>query len=636
MTTSDVPYHVAGAQQDNSTLAMPSDGWGHMQARGPNHGWYYAVGGGESGWITQHPEKPDIFYAGSQGALLTRYDRSNGQVRDIQVYPRFFSGEPAEALPERWQWTFPIMFAPQDSRVMYTCSQHVWKTTDDGQSWEKISPDLTYADPSTLGKTGGVITMDMNGPEIYATVFALAPSWHDINTIWAGSDDGKVHITRNGGKNWEDITPEGLPKFSRISIIDESKHRPGTLFLAANRYQVDDRQPYVFKTHDYGKTWTKIIDGIADGHFARAVREDPVRQGLLFLATEHGVYFSLNDGAEWQSLQLNLPDTPIRDLVVKDDDVVLGSHGRGFWILDDIRPIRQYSPALKDKSAVLFESGDAIRGVSDATIQYYLKEALDTITIEILDAQDRVVDTFTGSQPEYEEDPDLPWWQRGGSSKPTTAQGLNTFTWDLRYPGATTFDGMIIWSARPQRGPKAPPGNYKVRLKPGGAEQVHPFAIHMDPNLKGVSEADLQEQFKLSNQIMAKTSRANEAVIEIRKMKSHITENRERIPDGGFEKTLQPFLDHLSGVEQELYQVQNQSNQDPLNFPIKLNNRLASLRRSVETGDARPTNGAYKVFDELSAELDTHLGTLNTILKKELPRVNKILDASGLDTLERP
>ena len=636
MTTSDVPYHVAGAQQDNSTLAMPSDGWGHMQARGPNHGWYYAVGGGESGWITQHPEKPDIFYAGSQGALLTRYDRSNGQIRDIQVYPRFFSGEPAEALPERWQWTFPIMFAPQDSRVMYTCSQHVWKTTDDGQSWEKISPDLTYADPSTLGKTGGVITMDMNGPEIYATVFALAPSWHDINTIWAGSDDGKVHITRNGGKNWEDITPEGLPKFSRISIIDESKHRPGTLFLAANRYQVDDRQPYVFKTHDYGKTWTKIIDGIADGHFARAVREDPVRQGLLFLATEHGVYFSMNDGARWQSLQLNLPDTPIRDLVVKDDDVVLGSHGRGFWILDDIRPIRQYSPALKDKSAVLFEPGDAVRGVSDATIQYYLKEALDTITIEILDAQDRVVDTFTGSQAEYEEDPDLPWWQRGGSTKPTTAQGLNTFTWDLRYPGATTFDGMIIWSARPQRGPKAPPGDYKIRLKAGEGEQVYPFAIHMDPNLKGISEADLQEQFELSNKIMAKTSTANEAVIEIRKMKSHISENRERIPDREYEKTLQPFLDDLSAVEQELYQVQNQSNQDPLNFPIKLNNRLASLRRSVETGDAKPTDGAYKVFNELSGELDTHLGTLNTILKKELPAVNKVLDASGLKKLERP
>ena len=396
MTTSDVPYHVAGAQQDNSTLAMPSDGWDHMLARGPNKGWYYAVGGGESGWITQHPDDPDIFYAGSQGALLTRYDRSNGQIRDIQVYPRFFSGEPSEALPERWQWTFPIMFAPQDSKVMYTCSQHVWRTTNDGQTWEQISPDLTYADPSTLGKTGGVITMDMNGPEIYATVFALAPSVHDINTIWAGSDDGKIHITKDGGKNWEDITPKDLPKFSRVSIIDESKHRPGTLYVAANRYQVDDRQPYVFKTHDYGKTWTKIIDGIADGHFARAIREDHKRKGLLFLATEHGVYFSLNDGAKWESLQLNLPDTPIRDLVIKDNDIVLGSHGRGFWIMDDIEPIRQHREEMKNQQAILYQPNNAIRGISEARIQYHLNDEVETVSFDILDQNDKVIDTFTG------------------------------------------------------------------------------------------------------------------------------------------------------------------------------------------------------------------------------------------------
>ena len=633
MATSDVPYHVAGAQQDNTTLAMPSEGWDFMQANGPNHGWFYEVGGGESGWITQHPTNPDIFYAGSQGALLTRYDRSNGQIRDIQVYPRFFSGEPAEALPERWQWTFPIMFAHQDPRVMYTCSQHVWKTTDDGQSWERISPDLTYADPTTLGKTGGVITMDMNGPEIYATVFALAPSFHDINTIWAGSDDGKVHITRNGGQNWEDITPKGLPKFSRVSIIDESRHRPGTLFLAANRYQVDDRQPYVFKTHDYGKTWTKITTGVADGHFARAVREDPVRQGLLFLATEHGVYFSMDDGALWQSLQLNLPDTPVRDLVIKDNDVVLGTHGRGFWILDDIQPLRQFRPEIADQAAVLFAPADAIRGLGGASFQYYLQSQLDTITFEILDAQDQVIRTFTGSKPEFKADPNLPWWERDGSTKPTTAKGLNTFTWDQTYTGATVFKGMIIWSGRPQRGPKAPPGSYQIRMKAGGEEQTRPFRIVMDPNLKGITEADLQEQFELASQIVQKTSAANEAVIRIREIRGQIDSARARLPAAEYEATIKPFLAKLAAIEEELYQVRNQSGQDPLNFPIKLNNRLASLRRSVETGDARPTDGAYKVFGELSAELDKHLGDLEAALQGGLPGVNAVLTKGGIEPI---
>ncbi len=636
MTTSDVPYHVAGAQQDNSTLAIPSDDWQHMQAGGPNHGWYYEVGGGESGWITQHPVNKDIFYAGSQGALLTRYDRSNGQSRDIQVYPRFFSGEPASALPERWQWTFPIMFAPQDPQVMYTCSQHVWKTTNDGQTWEKISPDLTYADPETLGKTGGVITMDMNGPEIYATVFALAPSYHDINTIWAGSDDGKIHITRDGGKNWTDITPKELPKFSRVSIIDESKHRPGTLFVAANRYQVDDREPYVFKTTDYGKSWTKIINGIPKGHFARAIREDPERQGLLFLATEHGVYFSMNDGEYWQSLQLKLPDTPIRDLVVKDNDVVLGSHGRGFWILDDIEPLRQYTDAMRNQSAVLFKPANPIRGLGDATIQYYLKEQQDTITFEILDGNDHLINTFTGSKPKYEVDPDLPYWKKGGSSKPTTAKGINVFKWDMRYPGATDFEGMIIWGGTPQRGPKAPLGNYKVRMKTKDYDQTYSFAIQMNPNLKGISEADLQEQFDLAQKIVKKTSAANEAVIAIREIRKDITANKEKISDAEFKGTMRPFLDKMTVIEEELYQVKNQSGQDPLNFPIKLNNRLASLRSSLEDGDAKPTDGAYLVFKELSSELEKQLADLKGIIEQDLSKVNSVLTQAGGSAIVAP
>lgn len=615
MTTSDVPYHVAGAQQDNSTLAMPSDGWGHKQARGPNHGWYYAVGGGESGWITQSPTDPDVFYAGSQGALLTRYNRRTGQNRDIQVYPRFFSGEPASSLPERWQWTFPIMFAPKDPSIMYTCSQHVWKTTNDGQSWEKISPDLTYADPETLGETGGIITKDMNGPEIYATVFALAPSNHDVNTIWAGSDDGKIHITRDGGKKWKDITPADLPKYSRVSIIDESLHNPGTLYVAANRYQVDDRQPYVFRTTDYGKTWKKIVNGIADGHFARAVREDPRKAGLLFLATEHGAYVSFNAGDNWQSLQMNLPDTPIRDLVVKDNDVVLGTHGRGFWILDDIQPLREMTADRFDEAAVLFDPADPIRGVYDLVVQYYLKEQADSVQMELLDGEGKVINTFVGKTQTYKPDPNVPWWRRGGSTKPTTAAGLNTFKWDLRYKGATTFDGMIIWSARPARGPRAPMGTYQVRMTANGKQLTQDFDLIMNPNLEGVTEADLKEQFDLSNKIIAKETSANETVIEIRKMQNMIKKGVEKNPE--LKTATEGLLNKITVIENDLYQTKNQSPQDPLNFPIKLNNRLSSLRRSIENGDAKPTDGAYKVFEELTLELNGHLQKFETIKSGE-------------------
>lgn len=621
-TTNHVPYHVAGAQQDNSTIAVPSDGWDHMNVLGQ---WGYDVGGGESGYITSHPDNPDVFYAGSQGALLTKYDRTTGQIRDIQVYPRFFSGEPASALPERWQWTYPIVFSPKDSKTLYTCSQHVWKTTDDGQSWTAISPDLTYADPETLGPTGGEITKDMNGPEIYATVFALAPSNHDINTIWAGSDDGKIHITRDGGKNWANITPKDLPKHSVVAIIDESKHNPGTAYVAAFRYQVDDRQPYVFRTKDYGKTWTKIVNGIKDGHFARSVREDHVRPGLLFLGTEHGAYVSFNAGDNWQSLQLNLPDTPIRDLVVKNDDVVLGTHGRGFWILDDINPMRQLTPELMKQPAILFQPSDAIRGVYNAAIQYYLEKPVDTVKIEILDVAGKVVKTFKADKQEYKPDPNIPWWERS-PAPPSNKAGLNRFNWDITYPGATVFEGMILWGANPRRGPKAPIGKYQVRFTAGAYSQTYSFAVKMDPNLKGVTEADMKETFDLAMKIRDRESQANEAVIRIREIRKQMEEGLKGISDQTITAYAKDLLAKLAVIEEDLYQVRNRSGQDPLNFPIKLGNRISAVRRSLETGEGKPTAGVYKVFDELSKDLDGQLIKLDNTLKAGIDGLNPMLE----------
>ncbi|MBH31350.1 MAG: glycosyl hydrolase [Candidatus Marinimicrobia bacterium] len=629
--TNDFPYHVCGAQQDNSTVCVPSEGWRNMQARGPNHGWYYAAGGGESGYITQHPSKLDIFYAGSQGALLTRYDRSTGQIRDIQVYPRFFSGEPASALPERWQWTFPIVFSPLDENKLYTCSQHVWLSEDDGQSWKKISPDLTYADPSTLGPTGGLITMDMNGPEIYATVFALVPSQHDINTIWAGSDDGLIHITRDGGENWQPITPPDMPKFTRISIMEESPHAPGTAYVAANRYQVDDRAPYVWRTRDYGQTWTKIVTGISDGHFARAIREDPVRSGLLFLGTEHGVYASFNAGESWQSIQLNLPDTPIRDLQLKNSDVVLGTHGRGFWILDDYDPLREYSDRTAVESLTLFKPHDAVRGVETGIFQYYLGEEVDSVTARIYDSAGNLVVSVTGDSVAKKPTEIHSWYRTRSTGPPTTAKGLNRWEWNLRYKGATMFDGIIIWSGRPQNGPKAPPGIYEVRITANGITKSAKFNVKMDPRLKGVSNTDLQEQFRLAQQIKDKTSAANEAVIQIRHIRTQIEDRLNKTNDRRIRRMAGDLIANLTKIEEALYQTKNESGQDPLNFPIRLNNRLASLRRSVETGDAKPTNGAYKVFGELSADLDSHLEALGEELTQQLNPLNSRLSNKQLE-----
>lgn len=627
--TNDIPYHIAGAQQDNSTLAIPNEGWDYMQAGGPNHGWYYEVGGGESGYITQHPTNNDIFYAGSQGALLTRYDRSNGQIRDIQVYPRFFSGEPSSALPERWQWTYPIVFSPKDSKILFTCSQHVWKTTNDGQSWEKISPDLTYADPETLGPTGGEITKDMNGPEIYATVYALAPSYHDVNVIWAGSDDGRIHITRDGGKSWKEITPKEIPKHSVISIIDESRHAAGTVTVAVYRYQVDDRKPYIFRTTDYGKSWTKIISGIHNEHFVRAVREDHIRPGLLFAGTEHGVYVSFNAGALWQPLQLNLPDTPVRDLVVKDNDVVLGTHGRGFWVLDDIQPLREIDTETVKQQAIFYKPADAYRGIGNAVFQYYLENQADTVKIEILDAAGKTVTIFTGTQPKYKSDPNVPYWDRK-PNPPVTAKGLNTFSWNLRYPGATVFDGMILWGARPQNGPKAPTGKYQVRFTAAGYSKTYDFNVKLNPNFKGVTDADLKEAFDLGIKIRDRETQGNEAVIRIRKIREQLNDRTSKNNDPSLASLAKDLDAKITVIEEALYQTKNRSGQDPLNFPIRLGNRISAVRRSLETGDARPTAGAYQVFSELSKELDAQLAQLNNVLTSGLPAINKRLSELSL------
>ena len=607
MVTKDFPYYVCGAQQDNSTMCIPSEGWGFKQARGPHKQYYYPVGGGESGYITQHPKNLDWFYAGSQGALLTKFDRKTGFNRDIQVFPRFFSGEPASALPERWQWTFPIIFSPINQNKLYTSSQHVWVSENDGQSWSKISPDLTYADPKTLGKTGGVITNDMNGPEIYATVFALVPSNHDENIIWAGSDDGLVHLTKNHGKSWENITPPDMPKDTRISIIEESIHNPGTIYIAGKRYQMDDRKPYLWKTNDFGKSWKKIINGIRSDDFLHVIREDLKIPGLLYAGGEHQVWVSYNDGESWESLSLNLPDTQISDLIVTEKDLVIGTHGRSIYILDDISPIREMIKMDPNKS-YLYEAYSATRRVQNAEIKYYLPTIPDQLSLKIIDSQGRTVLDKTGTT-EDDLDETGPSWFGKDNKNPSISKGLNTYTWNLRYPGATEFEGMIIWSAKPSLGPIAPPGIYEVQLIINDLVHKTSIEVKKDPRIE-ISDEIIQKQFKFAMEIMNQTDIANKSVIEIRELKEKLKTHKNSLKNL---RKINALIGDLEKIESSIYQVKNQSGQDPLNFPIKVNNRLAYLRKSVESGDGIPTSGSLEVFDLLKEELSVYIGELNKL-----------------------
>jgi photosystem II stability/assembly factor-like uncharacterized protein len=627
-TTAHVPYHVCGAQQDNSTACVPSTG-----------GELYAVGGGESGYIAPDPEDPDVFYAGSYGGLLTRINRRTGERRNINVWPDNPMGHSGSDMTERFQWTYPIIIAPTNANVLYATSQHVWRSTNEGQSWQRISPDLTRHDPATLGPSGGPITLDQTGVETYATVFTLAPSALEGNVIWAGSDDGVVHVTRDGGKNWQKVTPPGLPEFTRISLIEASPHAVGTAYLAGNRYQRSDRAPYVYKTTDFGKSWTKIVTGIPTDDFARAIREDKKRKGLLFLGTETGIYVSFDDGGHWQSLRLELPVTPVHGIQITDNDLVIGTHGRSFYILDNISVLRQVNAGMAAEPLVLFDPADAVRSVSRGVfVDYYLKDAADTLTIDILDGAGQVIRTFSGPpapagggerQAEGEEDEG---GRQGPPARVTATRGMNRFTWDMRYPNAVEFPGLIMWAAS-TRGPMAPPGRYQVRVTAGGATKTQAFEIRRNAAVPGVTDADLQAQFTLARQISGRVSDANRAVIRIRDLKRQIGERTSSGAGEALKTAGQALADKLTEVEGEIYQHRLRSNQDPLNYPIRLNNKLAALQGTVESGDYRPTDQSIAVFKELSARLDTQLSRLDALLESDLAAFNKSLEGAGLQAI---
>ncbi|MFN7979322.1 MAG: hypothetical protein U0P30_14390 [Vicinamibacterales bacterium] len=623
VTTAHVPFHLCGSQQDNSTLCVPSDtnlggGFGRIPPVAP-----YQVGGGEPGYIAPHPSNEDLFFAGTNnGGFLTRYNKRTGELKEVGAYPRFFSGEASKDVKERWQWTYPIIFAYADPTVLYTTSQRVWKSTNGGDSWEAISGDITRHDPKTMQDSGGPITHDMNSPEIYGTVFSLGPGKKDINLIWAGSDDGLVQVTRDGGKTWTNVTPPDMPDLGRVSQIDGSSFDGGTAYVAVKKMLLGDQSPYIFRTRDYGKSWTKIVTGIRGNDYVHTVREDPARKGLLYAGTQHGAYVSFDDGDHWQTFASGLPDVPVTDLWVDGTALAAATHGRSFYVMDNLGTLRQFAGSLGD--VTLFAPPDTIRGLDRVLIDYYLKAQPKTLTLEILDGSGAVVRTFTGQPPRPAgqaagTDDEGP---RGPATTVPMAAGMNRASWDLSSQPVTSFPGMILWGAT-QNGPTVLPGKYQVRLTADGVTQTQPFTLVKHPK-RNISDADLQYQWELATRIRDRVNEANASVINIRRIKKEAEEKTKGTPKEVV-AAAEALGKSLTAVEVDLYQVKNQSGQDPLNFPIRTNNRLASLLRVAITGEGRPTSNVVPIFDELQAELKAEQDRLDKVLASELVTLNRML-----------
>ena len=626
--TNHFPYHICGGQQDNSTACVPMDGDGS---------YLYVPGGCETGPVTPHPGDVDLFYAACYGGSMSFMSRVTGQNRAVNVWPVNPMGNSAIDIRERFQWNHPITASQHDQSVVYVGSQHVWRSDNGGQSWTQISPDLTYAVPETLGPSGGDITRDQTSVEYYGTVWRITESPHAAGELWVGSDDGKLHITRDDGGSWTDITPPDLPQFSRIHEIDVSPHAPGRAYFAAVRYRSQDVSPYVYRTEDHGESWTKIVGGIPQGHYVRSVREDLQKPGLLYAGTEMGVLVSFNDGTLWQSLQLDLPTVQVPGLVLKGDDVVIATHGRSYYVLDNVTPLREASARVAQAEVTLHPIPTAIRTLSRPTenysrrrqflpeIDYVLGADADTVTMEILDARGEVIQTVTGVSGET----------GGGGARLSTTAGHHRFRWDMRYPGPRDFPGLIFWGANTQ-GPLAPPGRYQARLTAHGQTLTQPFEIVKDPRLTTVTQADFEAQFRLSTEIAARVDDAHRAVLQIRGVREQVDDRLSKSDDPTLAREAGELRQGISAVEEEVYQVRMEARQDPLNFPIKLNNQIAAIRGIVESADARPTDQSREAFEFLSVQLDAQLNQLQVYLGEELDELNDRLRALGLEPVTVP
>ena len=643
------PYHIYGAQQDNSTVEILSrtSGFGIT-----DKDWWPSAGG-ESGYVIPDLQNPDITYGGSYDGVLIKYNRKTGERQRIDVWPNNPMGYGADSLRDRFQWTYPIVQSQHHPNELYVASQYVYRSTNEGMSWTRISPDLTRNDKAKQQASGGPITKDNTAAEYYNTIFAFAESPVKAGVFWAGSDDGLIHVSTDNGKTWKNVTPKVLPQWTTISTIEPSHFDAGTAYVAARRYRLDDFKPYLYKTSDYGKHWKKISAGMPASGSVFVIRQDPKERNLLFAGTLTGVFVSFNGGKFWQSLQLNLPHVPVRDMAIQENanDLVLATHGRAFWILDNIEVLRQLTPKIEDDGAFLFqpEKTYLTKGYSfyrpgmtigenpsnGLVLFYYLKRAPakgQVVKLNFLTQQGDTIASFSNKTNRVGKPVHVSTKFYSDTTKTLQGvlpakKGLNRYVWNLRYPDATRVPGAVIWGGS-MAGPKIVPGTYTATLSVGGKTISRPFKVIPDPRYK-VSQEALQKQFDFLTKVHKKLDETDKAILKIRKVKGEINGYLLRLK--GFDKldslkkVSKPLLKKLTGIENRLMQTKSHASEDPLNYPVKLNNKLAALASTAGSSYNSPTKQEYEVFDELSGQVDAQLKILHPLLTNQLQKFDTLV-----------
>ena len=612
------PYRLYAGQQDNTTISVPSHDPGGVT---PYEHWI-AVGGGESADVGVDPQNPDRVWAGTYSGEITILDRTTGHVRQVTAYPHYTEGTEMRDLKYRWQWNFPIVVSQHEPGTVYMTSNYVHRTTDDGQNWERISPDLTRNIDAYMDIPGGPVQHDATGVEVYASIFAFEESPHAKGEFWAGSDDGLLHVTRDGGDTWTEITPEGLPFEATINKIELSTHSPGRAIVAAYNYRYDDFTPYLFLTNDWGQSWTNIGEDLPRNHFVRAIAEDPDREGLLYAGTEFGMFISFDAGTTWQSFQQNLPYTPITDLEVHEQDLVISTQGRSFWIMDDLTPLHQMSPALAQQDYVLFEPRPAIRTTVrgyQARIHLYVSDLPEgePVTVSITDEAGQPVRTLS-TKADHRRD------------RIRVKEGMNVLTWDLRHSGPEVVDNLVTMViSNPPYGPYAVPGTYTVQVAAGDWLEETTLEVKSDPRWKQVEQADYAAQLTLAQDIAGMITEAHDRIKNIRALRKQMKTTAALAKEAGHGDELQELVEDidskLTAVEDQLIQNKAEASQDNINYPRVFSNHIGRLYSIVTRAHHRPTGGALERYEDLKQEYAGIVADYEQVMENDVPLFNRML-----------